>query len=255
MRYFAALIMLIMCVALTAQVQMNMDTPEGSVSMSVTGVPMTPPPDGSVIDQIVDRLEKLEKEVHVKLNKLDQKKAEKLVSEIYDLLSMLPSPPPPEPVPVAASSAAASSSSSSSSSSAASGTANININISGMEEQPQPVHHNDDEYVEEDDTDNQPVESLRPVMPEGEFGTLISRIGKESFSEDKLRVLRTAAKNYRYNCSQVVRLIDTYTFSEDKLEALRISYPDVYDPQNNYKILDAFTYSSDKEQADRIINE
>jgi hypothetical protein len=254
MRYLIALVLIILSFALFGQMDMNMNTPGGSVSMSVSGVPMTPPPDGSIMDQIVDRLEKLEKDVHVKLNKLDQKKAQKLVSEIYDLLAMLPAGPPPEPVPAADASASSSASSSSSSSSTASGTANININISGMDAQqtPQHVQHND---YDEEDNGSYTDDSMRKVIPEGEFGILIGRINKESFSEDKLRVLRTAAKNYIFKCSQIIQLINAYTFSEDKLEALRISYPGVADPKNNYKILDAFTYSGDKDQADRIINQ
>jgi hypothetical protein len=251
MRYLIALTMILAVAILPAQVGMNMNTPEGSVSMTMTGVPMNAPADGAVIDQIVDRLEKLEKEVHVKLTKLDKKKADKLMDEIYDLLSLLPVA---EPVPVAETSASAAAASSSSSSSSSSGTANININITGMEgNPPPPPPHHDEEYYEDDEELSSA--SMRKVMPEGDFSDLVSRIKKESFSEGKIRVLRTAAKNYRFNCSQIVRLIDSYTFSEDKLEALRISYPDVADPKNNYKILDAFTFDTDKDEADRIINQ
>lgn len=240
---------MIMSVGLFAQIGMNMNTPEGSVSMSVTGIPMDQPAPENVIDMIAAKLDLLEKEIHVKLNKLDQKKAERIVDDIYDLLALLQGG---EPVPVAAASASASSSSSSSS--AASGTANININISGMEEQPRPKprdkprppHHDDEEVV---------VVSSRKTISSTEFTALIGRINAESFSEDKLRVLRTAARNYKFSVNQIISLIGAYTFSEDKVEALRISYPEVTDPQNNYKILDAFTYSSDKEEADRIINE
>jgi hypothetical protein len=251
MRYLIALTMILAVAILPAQVGMNMNTPEGSVSMTMTGVPLDTPADGAVIDQIVDRLEKLEKEVHIKLNKLDQKKAEKLVAEIYDLLALLPVA---EPVPVAETSASAAAASSSSSSSSASGSANININISGMEasQVPEPIYH---EHFNSEGDDEITTASMRKVMPEGDFGDLVSRIKKESFSEGKIRVLRTAAKNYRFNCSQIVRLIDSYTFSEDKLEALRISYPDVADPKNNYKILDAFTFDTDKDEADSIINQ
>ncbi len=249
MRYLFASVLLIMSVALTAQIGMNMNTPEGSVSMSVTGIPVEQGAPGNVIDMIAAKLDLLEKEIHSKLNKLDQKKAERIVDDIYDLLALLQSG---EPVPVAAASASASSSSSSSST--ASGTANININISGMEEQPRPKPRDKPRPPHHDEEPRLAV-SNRKAISSGEFTSLVGRIKAESFSDDKLRVLRTAAKNYKFSVNQIVSLIGAYTFSEDKVEALRISYPEVTDPQNNYKILDAFTYSSDKEEADRIINE
>jgi len=257
MRYLIIVSLLILSFSLAAQIGMNMNTPEGSVSMQVTGPMSNGTIDSDlIVDQIAEKLEKLEKEVHIKLNKIDQKKAQKIMDEIYALLAMLPEHQPSAvapAAPTAATSAAASSSSASSSSSSSSGTVNINMNISGMDEsvkpKPKPHHDNDN-----DEHQPKPTTSSRKVMPETEFATLMGRISKESFSDDKLRVLRTAAKNFRFNCNQIIRLIGAYTYSEDKLEALRISYPEVSDPQNNYKILDTFTYSSDKDEAETIMN-
>ena len=116
---------------------------------------------------------------------------------------------------------------------------------------PQPHKVKKPEHREE----HHEMQSSRRVMPEGEFSSLMDRINGESFGDDKLRVLSTAAKNYRFKVSQITRLISTFTFSEDKIEALRISYPEVVDPQNNFKILDAFTFSDDKKEADAIINQ
>ena len=246
-----ALILTILTISLSAQIGMNMNTPEGAVSMSVTGVPMGNPNSANVIDQIVDKLEKLEKEIHVKLNKLDKKKADGIMNDIYDLLSQLQYS---EPEGAAAASASASSSSSSSSS--ASGTANININISGMENQPQHGTQHQDRLPSQHQNkpprpDNKP--SLKP-MPDADFSSLLSKMKSESFSDDQMRVLRTAAKNFNFNCGQITRILDSFSFSEDKLEALEITYPKVTDPQNNYTILDAFTYSMDKQKAESIMN-
>ena len=91
-------------------------------------------------------------------------------------------------------------------------------------------------------------------MPDSDFSNLVSRIRGESFSDDQLRVLRTAAKNYNFSCGQIVTLISCFTYSQDKMEALRITYPKVTDPRNNYTILDSFTYSTDKEAAEAIMN-
>ena len=91
-------------------------------------------------------------------------------------------------------------------------------------------------------------------MPEGEFSTLVSKVKAESFADNKMRVVRTAAKNYNFSCNQIISLIDCFDFSDNKLEVLRTTYPKVTDAQNNFKILDAFTYSDDKETAESIMN-
>jgi type 1 fimbria pilin len=261
MRYLITLILLSLSFILAAQVGMNVNTPEGSVNMSITGMPTGPQPcaptNQSTIDLIVDKLEKLEKEVHIKLTKLDKKKADKIMEEVYELLGTLECSTPCEPAPAAAS-ASASASSSSSSSSSSSGTANVNINISGMEGQNQPPanpHHNENEHPQEHNNPPHHQEQATPKpMPDADFNTLQSKIKSESFSDNKLRVLGTAAKNFNFSCNQIISLVGILTFSEDKLEALRLTYPKVTDPQNNYKILDAFTFSADKEIADSIIN-
>ena len=268
MRYLVALIIVLMSVGLTAQVGMNMNTPEGSVNMSVTGMPMGNPhgnaADQSTIDQIVAKLDQLEKEVHTKLTKLDQKRADKIMQEIYDLLAKLQDGAPASNT-AATTTASASASSSSSSASSSTGTANININISGMEGQtppPQNQHHNDNpppqSHNNPPQTHNNPPqhqEQMGPKpMPDSDFNNLIKQINSESFSDNKMRVIRTAAKNYNFSCGQIVRVIDCFDFSEDKITSLGITYPKVTDPKNNYTILDSFTFSDDKDAAERIMN-
>ena len=255
MRYLAALIMLCAGVGLSAQVGLQMTTPEGGVNMSVTGVPANPQSNQEVVDQIVDRLEKLEKEVHPKLNRLDRKKAEKIMAEIYELLAEIQTVPAPQTGGAAASS---SSSSSSSSAASSSNSATVNINISGMDNPGSSgsnPHHpgNNDPQQHNNPPHHQQQTSPKP-MAENEFGNMIKQIKKESFSDNKMRVLRTAAKNYHFSCAQIVNVIDCFTFADDKLGALSITYPKVTDPKNNYVILDCFTYSADKAEAEDIMD-
>jgi len=251
MRYLIIALLVTVCFTLSAQ-EFKISTPEGNVSMSITGVQSNgTTTSGNLIDQIAVKMEQLEKEVHIKLNKIDQKKAENLMNEIYGLLALLPTN---QTVTVGQT---VTSSSGTSTSTPSSGTVNINMNISGMDENTdaEPVETHKTEKVEKPTEVATPAKASRKTMPESEFGSLISRINAESFSDNKLRVLRTAAKNYKFSCNQINRLIDAFEFSNEKLEALRIAYPEVTDPENNYKILDAFTYSNDKEQADSIINQ
>ncbi len=224
----------------------TISTPEGNVTMSITGIPADgTTTSGNIIDQIVVKLEALQKDYHSKLNKIDQKRANNMVDEIYNLLAMLP-----DDANITVSQTPSTSTNTSS---------NININISGMqtEEKPTPV-------VEA----KPPVQQTQQVKPiieekpangrmaitENDFLGLLDRIDKENFCDDKTRVLKTATKNYKFNVNQIVRLIGAFAFAEDKVKTLQISYPGCTDPQNNYKILDAFTYSEDKEAAEDIIN-
>lgn len=253
MRYLIFMIVLLSCLSLTAQ-EFKISTPEGTVSMSITGVQKDGnTTSGNIIDQIAAKLDQLEKEVHTKLNKLDQKRAENILNEVYGLLALLPTN---QTVNVGQSTSTTTTTTSTTTSST--GTVNINMNISGMdvEEKPKPAEKPKPEKPKPAPQEVQkPAKTVRVLMSEAEFNSLISKITAESFGDDKLRVLRTAVKNNKFNCSQVVRLIGAFTYSEEKLDALRISYPEVVDPQNNYKIIDAFTYSSDKQEAEGIINE
>lgn len=242
MRYLIALIMIMISLGLSAQIDMNMTTPEGSVYMSLKGMQEKGKVStGDIIDLIAEKLDKLEKEVHVKLNKIDQKRAENLMIDVYNLLSLLPTTQTVNYEQTA---------SGSGSTAPTSGTVNINMNISGMDApqdhkpKPKPQHHEE----------QKPPASTRKAISETEFNSLVSKIKAESFADDQMRVLRTAAKNYRFNCNQIIRIIGLFNMGDEKLDALRIAYPEVTDPANNYKILDAFTFSDDKEAAEDIIN-
>jgi hypothetical protein len=240
------------CLLLSAQ-EFKVNTPDGAVSVSISGVQSNgTTSSGNLIDQIGKKLEQLEKDVHSKLNKIDQKKAENLMNEIYGLLALLP-----DNANVNISTSLSTASSSTVSATPASAGGNVNINISGMDAKTPPPTEKPALQVKPatpPPAEEVTVTASRKAMPESEFNTLINRIKGESFADEQIRVLRTASKNFRFSCNQIVRLIDAYTYSEDKLEALRMSYPECTDPQNNYKILDAFTYSADKEAAEDIFN-
>ena len=223
-------------------------TPEGDFSMGITGVM----PEGDfgnqyIIDDIYNRLELLQKNYLSKLKKTDSRKANTLVQEIYELLEQL------EYDGFAEVPEAEETDNSNVNSNSNSNTSSVNINIIGAQSQTmqtQPAPPPPPVIITPPDGPH----NSRIIIDDSDFADLVSRIGKENFSDNKLRVLRTAAKSYRFYCGQIVRLIDAFTFSEEKLEALRISYPGCPDPHNNYKILDAFTYSTDKEEAEQIMN-
>jgi hypothetical protein len=235
MRKFFTIVILLGTMVLSAQ-GFSLNASEDGFSMSVSGMETTTNSSSStskssntVIDEIVSNLEKLQKLYTGKLSKLDGKRADKIVDNIYELLAEIPTDASNETTTTTSNGTNSNSS-----------TINININ---------------DEVTT---TPSTPVVEAEPetnsAMPSGEFSTLVSRIGSESFADDKLRVLRTAASNHSFKVSQIVTLLGQFNFADDKLSALRISYPGCVDPKNNYQILDAFTFSGDKEEAEQIIN-
>lgn len=208
---------------------------EDGFSMSVTGeegssteTKVTVKNSGEVIDQIVVKLEELQSKYNAKLNKLDGKRVNNIIDDIYALLALLPDNSTlvkPE----------------TNTQTNESSTSTVNINITGLETQ-------------STQSEPQVTTPTKNAMSDGDFSNLINRINGESFADDQLRVLRTAAKNHDFKVSQIVRIINCFDFSEDQINALSIAYPGCVDPENNYEILDAFTFSNDKEEAERIIN-
>ena len=208
---------------------------EDGFSMTVTGEDNTTTTtnvnnSGEVINKIAEKLDVLQNKYNAKLNKLDGKRANNIIDEIYSLLALLPEnstliAPQTNDTPQTESS-----------------NTTVNINVSGLETQTTQVE--------------EPVAPINtnPGMSDSDFSNLIRRIQDEGFSDDQMRVIRTAAKKHSFKVNQIVRILDCFSFADDKLSALTISYPGCVDPNNNYEILDAFTYSDDKSQAERIIN-
>ena len=209
---------------------------EEGFSMTVTGddnttTTTTVNNSGEVINKIAEKLEVLQTKYNAKLNKLEGRRANNIIEEIYSLLALLPEnstliEPQTNNTPQTES------------------TTTVNINVSGLETQTTQAE------VEETAVPS----NSNPGMSDSDFSNLIRRIEDESFSDDQMRVIRTAAKKHSFKVNQIVRILDCFSFADDKISALSISYSGCIDPQNNYELLDAFTYSDDKSQAERIIN-
>lgn len=98
-----------------------------------------------------------------------------------------------------------------------------------------------------------PVEEAPRGMSRSDFDSLKAAIAQESFSSEKIGVLRTASDGAWFTADQVGQLIDIYDFSKDKLEALEIVKGKIVDRKNNYKILGHFDFSGDKEAAQKML--
>jgi len=91
-------------------------------------------------------------------------------------------------------------------------------------------------------------EEGRPeAMSSGNFSHLFAEVNAETFSSDKIAVIRSAAARNHFSIDQMGRLMDDLTHSSDKVEAARLMAPKVVDPENAYQLNSHLTFSSDKE--------
>ena len=191
----------------------------------------------SAVDEIADKLDVLQKDFCSKLNKLDRRRADKIIDEIYNLLSVLPSDVMVT-AEVSDNNSATTTISSSSSSSNANANININMNIQDKSASGAPV-------VEEKPTSEE--------MTESQFNRLLQNVKNEGFADDQASVVRVAAQSQFFTVNQLIRLLNVFTFASDKIEIVRIVYPRIVDKENAHNLLGAFTYSSDKKAVEQII--
>lgn len=80
----------------------------------------------------------------------------------------------------------------------------------------------------------------------GELRQIQGAVAAESFSDDRLEVLRDAARGRHFTTAQVIALMDLFSFSDDKIDAAALLYPSVVDPQSWYTVYGSLTFSGDK---------
>lgn len=98
-----------------------------------------------------------------------------------------------------------------------------------------------------------PMPVASTCMDGGDFGSIRSAIGEESFSNEKLRVLETALADRRVCVQQVIETLGLFDFGNDKIAALKMLAPRINDSGNKFKIYSAFTFDSEKAQAKAIL--
>ncbi len=85
------------------------------------------------------------------------------------------------------------------------------------------------------------------------FDRILSSVQRESFSDQKLAILRSAAMDHRFTSAQAARLMDAFDFGQDQVEAGAILYPAVVDPENWYQVYEVFDFSSDADALRRRV--
>lgn len=99
-----------------------------------------------------------------------------------------------------------------------------------------------------------PVVNAGPVaMDSAQLNKLVAAIEKESFRDDKMRVLTMGTRGQYLTVSQVSRLLEAFTFEDDKIEVVRLVAPSIIDKENAYQLYSAFTFSSSKAKVEEIL--
>lgn len=91
-------------------------------------------------------------------------------------------------------------------------------------------------------------------MSGAQFARLVSAIEEQSFSAQKLDVLRTAASDAWFTCDQVGEVIELFTFGKDKVEAVGVVRDRIVDRQNAFTLYERFTFSNEKEAVKRLLS-
>ncbi len=82
----------------------------------------------------------------------------------------------------------------------------------------------------------------------GPFDALEASIAAESFGDEKIALLRGAARDHWFTVDQVIRLLPQFAFSDDRIEAAVVLYPRVVDPEVWFRVYDGFDFDSDKDE-------
>jgi hypothetical protein len=93
------------------------------------------------------------------------------------------------------------------------------------------------------------------AMSDLDFATLVSALRHESFENQRLDVLRSAASAAYFTVAQVGQLVDLYDFSNGKVKAVEITRGHIVDAQNAFQLYSHLTFEADKARVRRILGQ
>ncbi len=100
----------------------------------------------------------------------------------------------------------------------------------------------------------EPAPPACPLMDPSEFASFINQMEEASFSDDKMRILSTAAKTHCFTVDQAIQIANVFSFDDDKLQAMKIVYHSLIDPTDVHKLYSVFKFSSTAEEFERWVN-
>ncbi|MCD4650222.1 MAG: DUF4476 domain-containing protein [Candidatus Cloacimonetes bacterium] len=227
------LILALFTMGILSAEQLTLTTPEGQITIEVTGMSSGSNISGAIIDNIADKLEILDNQYVSELNRLDKTRARNIINEIFALLATLPT------------------------------DANVQIKQSTVSSTPDNasmnlnVSFNANSIIKEqpDVTPSEEPAPTKQAVNETRFAAMLKQVNAESFADDKMNVINTITRKHYFTVEQLIRLVSVFTFADDKVDVVRKVYPKVVDTENSFHLLSAFTYSDDKNRVQQIIDE
>jgi hypothetical protein len=123
---------------------------------------------------------------------------------------------------------------------------------------PQPMPPQYPPYQQPPPVVVQPPPPAQPAvnpMPERDFRQLMGAMQRESFANDKLRVLEQAAPINWFVVSQVQQVFSLFEFPADRLKAARLVRGRILDTNNLYVLYGSFEFPRDKDELKRILGQ
>ncbi|HCM09402.1 MAG TPA: hypothetical protein DHW75_00610 [Bacteroides sp.] len=103
-----------------------------------------------------------------------------------------------------------------------------------------------------------PVEEIPslayPTDDQKWFQELYQKVKDKPFKDERLKILREAARQSDFTCDEIVQLMKIFNFDDERLEALVILEPTIIDRENTDRIVDSMTFISGEEKAKNILN-
>lgn len=103
-----------------------------------------------------------------------------------------------------------------------------------------------------------PVEEIQkkayPTDDQKWFQELYQKVKDKPFKDERLKILREAARQSDFTCDEIVQLMKIFNFDDERLEALVILEPTIIDRENTDRIVDSMTFISGEEKAKNILN-
>jgi len=90
-------------------------------------------------------------------------------------------------------------------------------------------------------------------MSAADFRALKKAIKDESFENQQLNVLQSAARRAQFTVEQVGELIDLFDFSSGKVKVVEITRPRIVDRENLFQLYSHFTFDSDKDKVKHLL--
>ena len=99
-----------------------------------------------------------------------------------------------------------------------------------------------------------PVEEIPSLAYQKWFQELYQKVKDKPFKDERLKILREAARQSDFTCDEIVQLMKIFNFDDERLEALVILEPTIIDRENTDRIVDSMTFISGEEKAKNILN-